>query len=150
MGSFAWRNLLTRPLRTALALIGLSVPILGVMGLFSVSNGLRDLVGDTLSQIEGVMVIRENVPSPVFSTLPASLADDLRKLPEVRAAAPEVWQVAPSIEGRGMFARGLTSGKGIAASIFDQLVVCGQDVASHMNLNSAVFLRSRRRARAAS
>src|SRR6516165_3448934 len=73
MGVFAWRNLLTRPLRTVLALIGLSVPILGVMGLFSVSNGLRNLVGETLSQIEGVMVIRENVPSPVFSTLPASL-----------------------------------------------------------------------------
>ena len=29
MVSFAWRNLLTRPLRTALALVGLSVPILG-------------------------------------------------------------------------------------------------------------------------
>ena len=40
MGFFAWRNLLTRPLRTILALIGLSVPILGVMGFFSVSNGL--------------------------------------------------------------------------------------------------------------
>ena len=78
MGVFAWRNLLTRPLRTFLALIGLSVPILGVMGLFSVSNGLRDLVGDTLSRIEGVMVIQENVPSPVLSTLPMSLADKLR------------------------------------------------------------------------
>jgi len=70
MGVFAWRNLLTRPLRTVLALIGLSVPILGVMGLFSVSNGLRDLVGDTLSQIEGVMVIRENVRAPSSAPCP--------------------------------------------------------------------------------
>ena len=38
MGRFAWRNLLTRPLRTVLALIGLSIPILGVMGLFSLSQ----------------------------------------------------------------------------------------------------------------
>ena len=53
MGRFAWRNLLTRPLRTALALIGLSVPILGVIGLFSLSGGLRDLVGNTLSKVKG-------------------------------------------------------------------------------------------------
>ncbi len=45
MGIFAWRNLLTRPLRTMLALIGLSIPILGILGLFCLSNGLRDLVG---------------------------------------------------------------------------------------------------------
>jgi putative ABC transport system permease protein len=141
MGLFAWRNLLTRPLRTILALIGLSVPILGVMGLFCVSNGLRDLVGETLSQIEGVMVIRENVPSPVFSTLPASLADDIRKLPGVRAVAPEVWGIAPNIEGRGMLVRGLMSKKGMG-SVFDQPVVSGQDIAAHMNLNSAVFPRA--------
>jgi len=140
MGTFAWRNLLTRPLRTLLALIGLSVPILGVMGLFSVSNGLRDLVGDTLSQIEGVMVIRENVPSPVFSTLPASLADDLRRVRGVRAVAPEVWGIAPNIEGRGMLG-GLISKKGMS-SVFDQPVISGQDIVAHMDLNSAVFPRA--------
>jgi putative ABC transport system permease protein len=143
MAVFAWRNLLTRPLRTILALIGLSVPILGVMGLFSVSNGLRNLVGETLSQIEGVMVIRENVPSPVFSTLPASLADDLRKIPGVKSVAPEVWQIAPPIEGRGMFVRGLLSKRG-AGNIFDQPVVSGQDIVAHIGLNSAVFPRALR------
>jgi len=70
MGTFAWRNLLTRPLRTILALIGLSVPILGIMGLFSVSNGLRDLVGDTLSQIEGVMVIGKTCQVPFSARFP--------------------------------------------------------------------------------
>jgi putative ABC transport system permease protein len=143
MGVFAWRNLLTRPLRTILALIGLSVPILGVMGLFCVSNGLRDLVGDTLSQIEGVMVIRENVPSPVFSTLPASLAADLRRIPGVRAVAPEVWGIAPNIEGRGVLLGALTSKKGMG-SVFDQPVISGQDIPAHMNLNSAVFPRALR------
>src|SRR6266481_5104215 len=88
MGRFAWRNLLTRPVRTALALIGLSIPILGVMGLFSVSGGLRNMVGDTLSQDEGVMVIRENSPSPVFSQLKAELGETLRKTKGVRIVAP--------------------------------------------------------------
>jgi putative ABC transport system permease protein len=124
-----------------LALIGLSVPILGVMGLYSVSDGLRNLVGDTLSRIEGLMIIRENVPSPVFSTLPASLGDDLRRLPGVRAVAPEIWGIAPNIEGRGMLVRSMLSKKG-ASSVFDQPVISGQDIAAHMNLNSAVFPRA--------
>lgn len=144
MGKFAWRNLLTRPMRTALALIGLSIPILGVLGLFSLSNGLRDMVGDTLSQIEGVMVIRENVPSPVFSTLPAELADKIRAIPGVRAAAPEVWGIAPNVEGQGMLMRsvgGLMTKKG-PSSLLDQTVISGQDIAAHANLKSAVFPRA--------
>src|SRR3954451_16316191 len=110
MGVFAWRNLLTRPLRTILALIGLSVPILGVMGLFSVSNGLRNMVGDTLSQVEGLMVISENAPSPVFSTLPASLEQKLRAIPGVRSVAAEVWHIAPAVEGRTLVANMMGGG----------------------------------------
>ncbi|QEH32552.1 Macrolide export ATP-binding/permease protein MacB [Aquisphaera giovannonii] len=141
MGRFAWRNLLTRPLRTILALVGLSVPILGVMGLFSVSDAVRNLVGETLSRIEGLMLTRENAFSPVVSSLPARLADDLRKLPGVRAVAPEVWGIAPPVEGQGLLVRGVLSNKGMA-SLFDQPVVSGQDIPSHENLRSAVFPRA--------
>ena len=102
MGIFAWRNLLTRPIRTILALVGLSIPVLGVLGLFSVSNSLRALVGDTLGGIEGLVVLSDNALSPVLSSVPASLPDELRKMPTIRAVAPEVWGLAPSIEGRGM------------------------------------------------
>ncbi len=140
MGSFAWRNLLTRPLRTILALIGLSIPILGVMGLFSVSQGLRNLVGDTLSQVEGVMVLRENSPSPVFSDLEANMAETLKGVPGVRVVAPEIWKVALNIEGRTMFSKVL--GGGGAGSILDQPVVQGQDIVAHQNLKSAVYPRA--------
>jgi putative ABC transport system permease protein len=140
MGRFAWRNLLTRPVRTALALIGLSIPILGVMGLFSLSGGLRSMVGDTLSKVEGVMVLRENTPSPVFSQLPAKVGDSLRKVPGVRVVAPEVWGIAPNIEGRTMVS-GLLGGKG-AQSLFDQPVIQGQDTPSHRRLHSAVYPRA--------
>jgi putative ABC transport system permease protein len=141
MGVFAWRNLLTRPLRTLLALIGLSIPILGILGLFCLSNGLRDLVGTTLSRIEGLIILREDVPSPVFSRLPASLADELRQIPEIHAVAPEVWGLAPVIEGRGMLLQSVLSGKGMS-SIFDKPVIAGQDIAAHQNLRSAVFPRA--------
>ncbi len=139
MGLFAWRNLLTRPLRTVLALVGLSIPILGVMGLFSLSGGLRNMVGDTLSRVEGVMVIRENSPSPVFSDLEASTADALKRVPGVRRVAPEIWKVALNIEGRTLFSGVLSQG---AQSLFDQPVIQGQDIAAHQNLKSAVYPRA--------
>src|SRR5689334_826516 len=87
LSALAWRNLLTRPARTILSLVGLSIPILGILGLSSLSAGIRSLMGDTLSQVQGVMVLRENVPSPVFSDLPAEIASTLRRIPGVRVVA---------------------------------------------------------------
>jgi putative ABC transport system permease protein len=130
---------MTRPLRTALALIGLSIPILGVMGLFSISGGLRNMVGDTLSKVEGVMVLRENSPSPVFSVLPANLAETLRKVPGVKTVAPEVWGIAPSIEGRNLLGGLATKGM---QGLFDQPVIQGQDFEAHRSLKSAVYPRA--------
>jgi putative ABC transport system permease protein len=141
MGRFALRNLRTRPLRTVLALVGLSVPILGVLGLFSLSQGLRNMVGDTLSQIEGVMLLRENTPSPVFSELPADLAEKIGKVPGVRIVAPELWKIAPPVEGTG-FIFGPARGKSMLAAAFDQPVVQGEDIPSHLQLKSAVFRRA--------
>jgi putative ABC transport system permease protein len=143
MWQFAWLNLLTRPLRTALALIGLSVPILGVLGLFSVSDGLRSLVGDTLGKIKGVMVLRENVPTPVFSHLPASLGDRLRAIPGVRSVAPEVWGLPRKIGNVSLVARSLdflTKGKEERMQGFlDATVIQGQDIVAHQGLKSAVY-----------
>ena len=143
MGSFAWRNLLTRPMRTLLALIGLTIPILGVLGLFSLSDGLRNMVGDTLSQIEGVIVLRENTPSPVASTLSVDVVEKIEKVPGVRAVAPEVWGIAPNVEGQGMLMRsvGNMMSKG-AGSLWDQPVISGQDIPTHKDLKSAVFPRA--------
>jgi putative ABC transport system permease protein len=141
MGVFAWRNLLTRPLRTILALVGLSIPVLGVLGLFALSSGLRNLVGDTLGGIEGMVVLSDNALSPVLSNVPASLADDLRKLPNVHAVAPEVWGVAPPVEGQGMIAGWV---KGKPMSILDQPVISGQEIASHQDLHSAIFPKALR------
>src|SRR5205823_5507972 len=45
MWVFAWQNLFTRPSRTALAVVGLTIPVLAFLGLFSLSQGIRDLVG---------------------------------------------------------------------------------------------------------
>lgn len=144
MGQFAWLNLLTRPLRTFLALVGLSVPILGVLGLFSVSDGLRNLVGNTLDKIKGVMVLRDNVPTPVFSQLPASLAEKLRAIPGVKSVAPEVWGLPPTIENVSLIPRNpleflqKTKEQKIQ-SFLDATVIQGQDIEAHKPLKSAVY-----------
>jgi putative ABC transport system permease protein len=135
--------LLTRPIRTILALVGLSIPVLGVLGLFALSNSLRDLVGDTLGGIEGLIILNDNALSPVLSNVPARLADDLRKMPKVRAVAPEVWGLAPPIEGRGMISGMFKQGVK-QMSIFDQPVIAGQEIASHRNLRSAIFPKALR------
>src|SRR5262249_45345316 len=70
-------------------------------------------------------------------------ADDLRRIPGVRSVAPEVWGIAPTIEGRGMLLSGLRqfSEKGIY-SILDQPVIAGQGIPAHRDLRSAVFPRA--------
>lgn len=153
MWRFAWRNLLTRPMRTILALVGLSIPILGVIGLFSLSGAMRQLVGDTLSRISGVIVVREGAISPVFSDLKADLGAKLAAVPGVRLVAPEVWKVAPSVEGRsaaGRVARSVVEGvlgdkkdlNSQAQSLLDQPVITGQDIEAHRDLKSAIFPKS--------
>jgi putative ABC transport system permease protein len=144
MGRFAWRNLMTRPLRTALALVGLSVPILGVIGLFSLSGGLRNLVGDTLSKVKGVMVMRDNVPSPVFSKLPSSYFQTIKDVPGVRIVAPEVWDISPEVNGTRTFGKtteGIIQGDKakILGSLLDMPLIQGQDIPRHENLKSGVY-----------
>src|SRR6185312_4840455 len=81
---FALRNLSSRPTRTTLAVIGLSIPIVGIVGLITVSRGVRTLFGDSLGRMPGLVVLRENTPSPIFSDLPAEMADPIRRIPGVR------------------------------------------------------------------
>ena len=46
MWRFAWQNLITRPTRTMLAVLGLTIPIIAILGLFSLTNGIRTLDGE--------------------------------------------------------------------------------------------------------
>jgi putative ABC transport system permease protein len=144
MGRFAWRNLMTRPLRTALALIGLTVPILGVIGLFSLSGGLRNLVSNTLSKVKGVEVMRDNVPTPVLSKLPSSYYQTIKDVPGVRVVAPEVWDISPEVNGTRTFGKmpeAIIRGDKakIMGSLLDMPVVQGQDIPTHENIRSGVY-----------
>lgn len=141
---FAVRNLLTRPTRAGLALVGLSIPVLGVLGLFGLSGGIRNLLGNTLAQVQGILVLRENAPSDIFSDLPAEMAEALRRVPGVRVVAPQIWKIAPSIEGRSLFAR--TAADFLARpreqplqSLLNLIQIEGKDLAQHARLRSDVY-----------
>ena len=144
MWRFAWQNLITRPTRTMLAVLGLTIPIIAILGLFSLTNGIRTLMGNTLAKMNGLMVMRANSPAPVFSEVPESMADDLRKIPGTRIVAPEVWKISPPIEGRNLLARAATqmlTGKGDQrfSSIAETIMIEGMQLPEHLHLKSAVF-----------
>ncbi len=141
MWSFAWQNLISRPTRTSLAVLGLTIPLLAFLGLFSLSAGIRHLMGDTLASMHNLMVLRENAPAPVFSDLPPETGGILRKVPGVRVAAAEVWRVAPSINGQAGTSLGATAvglltksrEQGIQ-SFLNMIGIEGQDIREHARL----------------
>jgi putative ABC transport system permease protein len=144
MWRFAWQNLITRPTRTSLAVLGLTIPIIAILGLFSLTSGIRTLMGNTLARMNGLMVMRSNSPAPVFSEVPESMALDLGKIPGTRIVAPEVWKISPPIEGKNLLARAATQilvGKGDQrfSSIAETIMIEGMQLPEHLHLKSAVF-----------
>jgi putative ABC transport system permease protein len=149
MWYFAWLNLVTRPSRTALAVLGLTIPLLAFLGLFSLSGGIRHLMGDTLASMENLMVLSANAPVPVLSDLPRGVGDALREVPGVSVVAAEVWKVAPPIDGRG--GGGLAGAAlGMVTKPKDQMVksllnmveVEGQDLHAHSRLKNVTINHS--------
>ena len=100
MLKFALRNLLTRPMRSALSLVGLTVAIMGMIGLFSVAKGLDDLVDTTFSRITGLVAMQPGAPIPIFSRLPAAWGREIAKVPGVALVTPEIWVRANVIDGK--------------------------------------------------
>jgi len=144
MWRFAWQNLITRPTRTLLAVVGLTIPIIAILGLFSLTHGIRTLMGNTLARMNGLMVMRANSPAPVFSDLPAAMVEDLRKIPGSRIVAPEVWKICPPIEGRNLLAHAATElftkkGAERFSSLAESIMVEGQQLPEHLHLVSGVY-----------
>ena len=101
MYRFAAQNLLSRPVRSLLALLGLTVAITGMVGLFSIAAGINDTVTQTFGRIPGLAAMQPGAPIPLFSRLPASWADEIEHLKGVRVARPEIWARAQLVEEYG-------------------------------------------------
>ena len=99
MFKFALRNLLSRPIRSVLSLLGLTVAIAGMVGLFSVAEGLQHLLSDTFGRIPGLVAVQPGAPIPLFSRLPAAWKDEVEKVDGVDVVTAEVWQRVNVING---------------------------------------------------
>ena len=104
MWRFAIQNLVSRPLRSLLALAGLSVAIAGMVGLFSVAEGIDQMVSSTFSRIPGLAIMQAGAPLPLFSRLPAGWGDEIAAMDGVRVVNPEVWSRVNLIEGERVIA----------------------------------------------
>ena len=104
MWKFAFRNLLSRPARSALSLLGLTVAIVGMVALFSVARGLERTFDKSFKSIPGLIVMQAGSPIPLFSRLPKDWKSDLEKVPGVHVVAPEVWMRANLIEAKPVMA----------------------------------------------
>jgi len=100
MIKLAISNLLSRPLRSLLALLGLTVAIAGMVGLFSVAEGLDRLVGTTFGRIPGLIAMQPGAPIPLFSVIPAQWERDIEAVPGVDTVSAEVWKRVNVINGK--------------------------------------------------
>ncbi len=100
MLKFAIRNLFSRPMRTLLSLLGLTVAIMGMVCLFSVAHGLDQQLDRTFGQIPGLAAMQPGAPIPLFSKLPASWGQEIRAVKGVSVVMSEVWQRINVINGK--------------------------------------------------
>ncbi|HVJ84794.1 MAG TPA: FtsX-like permease family protein [Caulifigura sp.] len=90
MHRFALDNLISRPVRAILSILGLAVAIGGMVGLFSVAGGINELVSSTFSMIPGILVQERGAPIPIFSSLPAAWQKEIEQIDGVAVVNPEV------------------------------------------------------------
>lgn len=100
MWKFALRNLLSRKMRSLLALAGLTVAIMGMVGLFAVAGGLDQMVSEAFHRIPGLVAMQPGAPIPLFSTVPAAGESEIAGLDGVRVVNAEIWQRVNLIDGQ--------------------------------------------------
>jgi putative ABC transport system permease protein len=106
MWKIAFRNLLSKKTRTLLALTGLMIAVVGVVGLISISDGIKAMVNESLGSLQGVQVIQKDSLSPMLSKVDMDIIDELESFPEVDFVAPRVFGVASSIDGKPFLSGG--------------------------------------------
>lgn len=104
MLSFAFGNLLSRSLRSLLALTGLAIAIAGMVALFSIADGIDYVVSRTFAQIPGIAVQQKGAPVPLFSTLPAAWKNEIASVPGVTVVDSEIVQRLNIMEGKPLIA----------------------------------------------
>lgn len=112
-------------MRSVLSLLGLTVAIVGMVGLFSVAEGIDAIVHKTFKTIPGLAVLQPGAPIPLFSRLPRSWGDEIAKIEGVHEVNAEIWSRAHIIEGQPVFS--------------PPRFLFGTDIPSRLRMNFAVY-----------
>jgi putative ABC transport system permease protein len=86
------------------------IAVVGVIGLISISDGIRATITQSLGQLQGVQVVQKDSLSPMFSKVDTKIINEIQGFPEVDAVAPRIFGMATSIDGKSV---SLISGNGI-------------------------------------
>jgi putative ABC transport system permease protein len=117
MWKIAFRNLLSKKTRTLLALTGLMIAVVGVVGLISISDGIKAMVNESLGSLQGVQVLQKDSLSPMLSRVDMKIIKEIENFPEVDIVTPRVFGIASSIDGKAFLSGGMSMGGGIGEII---------------------------------
>ena len=144
MWGFAWQNLVTRPSRTALAAVGLTIPVLAFLGLFSISQGIRKLVGRHTGHDAGADGPAREFAEPGVQRPARGHGQGPAADPGRARRRPRGLEDRPPIDGRGglgaaavgLLGRPRESG---LKNLAKMILIEGQDLPEHLKLKGAVF-----------
>ena len=112
MWQFAVQNILSRPVRTILSVLSLTVAIAGMVGLYSIAGGIDTVVTATFRLIPGLLVQQRGAPVPIFSSLPADWEEEMEAMPGVAVVNPPWTLKEQAVKIMPWLASILTGGKG--------------------------------------
>jgi len=149
MYKFAFKNLWLKKSRSILALIGLSVAIIGIISLISISLGIKYEVTNMFSKMDGVTVLQKGVFNDAQSYLSLDYKKKLEVFQESKVVVPTVSGIAADFEKKGSILQakplgGLVSFIGVSVSdasklkqgsLYNPKITKGRSLKSYDNKN---------------
>jgi putative ABC transport system permease protein len=106
----AYKNLAKNKARTALSLMALIIGVVTIISMVSVTAGIRSMVNDAVSGMNGVIVWEKEALDQPWSYIPSDYEQKLESIPGVRVALPEVFGFVNEIDGGKARGSDLTMG----------------------------------------
>ena len=111
MPGLAWLNLLRRPARTLLTILGIGLAVGGAVALLALSRGIREGVMESLDERGADLIVSQRAASDVFGgTLPETLAPRLAAVPGVANVAGEMVSFTTTANQRHVLVAGFSPG----------------------------------------
>ena len=105
--SLAWRNLLRRPMRTALTIVGVSLAIGSALALIALSHSIEDSTRASMAENGTDLAVTQLGADDLFGGyLSEALAGPLEKIPGVQRVSAELFMFAPSERNRQVILTG--------------------------------------------